>query len=61
MQEVEASGQGLFPAGYRTYEYFVDWAPQGTLAFWFSGMPGPDFDARKAGLDAIAASVRHVE
>jgi hypothetical protein len=61
VQEVEASGQGLFPAGYRTYEYFVDWAPQGTLAFWFSGMPGPDFDVRKAGLDAIAASVRRLD
>lgn len=61
VREVETSGQGLFPAGYRTYEYFVDWAPQGTLAFWFSGMPGPDFDVRNAGLDAIAASIRRLD
>jgi hypothetical protein len=60
VMEYEATGGGLFPAGYRTYEYVADWAPAGTLQLSVGGNPGPDFDARKAGLDAIAASVRYV-
>jgi hypothetical protein len=58
--ETEATGQGLFPAGYHFYRYSVDWAPAGTLQLSVGGDPGADFDARKAGLDAIAASVRYV-
>jgi hypothetical protein len=51
----------LYPAGYRTYQYVVDWSPQGTLVLSIGGNPGPDYDARKAGLDAIAASVRRLD
>jgi hypothetical protein len=61
VREIEATGYGLFTAGYRTYEYVVDWAPQGTLSLGIGGDPGPDFDAVKAGLDAIAASVRRLD
>ena len=62
VQEVEANGAGLFPAGYRTYQYSVDWSPAfGFLTFWIGGEPGPAFDARKAGLDAIAASIRRID
>jgi hypothetical protein len=61
VRELEATGYGLFTAGYRTYVYLVDWAPEGTLVISIGGMPGPDFDARKAGVDAIAASVRRID
>jgi hypothetical protein len=59
--EVEANGAGLFPAGYRSYRYSVDWAPNGVLLLTVGGDPGTAFDARKAGLDAIAASVRSLD
>lgn len=50
----------LIPAGYRSYAYSVDWSPSGTRWFGVGGTPGPEFDARKAGLDAHAASVRYL-
>jgi hypothetical protein len=59
--EVEATGGGLFPAGYRSYRYSADWAPAGSLELNVGGNPGPDYDARKAGLDALAASLRYVD
>ena len=59
--EVEATGSGLFPSGYRTYSYSIDWAPAGTLVLGVTGTPGPEFDARKAGLDAIATSLRYLD
>ena len=49
VREVEATGYGLFPAGYRTYEYVVDWSPSGWLVMSVGGDPGPEFDARKRG------------
>jgi hypothetical protein len=61
VRETERTGYGLGPAGYRTYSYAVDWAPEGTLVFSISGMPGPDFDARKTGLDAIAATITRLD
>jgi hypothetical protein len=61
LEEVEATGDGLFTAGYRTHRYVVDWAPQGTLLLSIGGMPSPEYDARKAGLDTIAASVRGLD
>jgi hypothetical protein len=60
VSEVEATGDGLFPAGYRTYKYVVDWSPSGWLVMSIDGHPGLDLDARKAGLDAIASSARYV-
>jgi hypothetical protein len=48
-------------AGYRTDRYVADWSPAGTLELSVGGQPGPDLDARKAGLDALARSVRYVE
>jgi hypothetical protein len=59
--EVEATGGGLFPAGYRSYRYSVDWAPSGTLVLDVGGSPGSDYDARKAGLDALMESLRHLD
>jgi hypothetical protein len=59
--EMAATGAGLFPADYRTYRYVVDWSPNGALVVSIGGMPSPEFDARKAGLDAIAASVRRLD
>jgi hypothetical protein len=60
VREIEATGGGLFPAGYRTYEYVADWAPSGTLVVSIGSVPAADYDTRKAGLDAIAASVRYL-
>jgi hypothetical protein len=59
--EAEWTGTGLMPAGYRSYHYSVDWSPAGTLVLSVTGSPGPEFDARKAGLDALAASVRYLD
>jgi hypothetical protein len=61
VRELELTRAGIYPAGARAYEYSVDWAPDGVLDIWNGGLPGPDFDARKAGLDAIAATVRRIE
>ena len=61
VRELESTGRALRPAGYRTYEYIVDWAPEGTLVISIGGDPGFEFDAQKAGLDAVAASVRRIE
>jgi hypothetical protein len=61
VRELEVTRAGMYPAGARVYEYSVDWAPDGTLTIWIGGDPGPDFDAKKAGLDAIAASVRRID
>ena len=61
VRELEVTHAGMYPAGARVYEYAVDWAPDGTLTIWSSAPPGPAFDAVKAGLDAIAATVHRTD
>jgi hypothetical protein len=61
VSELESNGEGLFPEGAREYRYVVDWGPYGFLVLSTVGMPGPEFDADKAGLDAIAATLQYTE
>jgi hypothetical protein len=60
VSEGEWTRPSLIPAGYRFCSYSVDWSPAGTLLFGVGGLPGPEFDTRKAGIDALAASVRYL-
>jgi hypothetical protein len=60
MDEVETAGLGLLPAGTRTYSYVIDWGTFGTLRVSTSGMPGPAYDANKAGVDTLATSAEFV-
>jgi hypothetical protein len=57
--ESVSNGASLFPAGTHFYQYSVDWSPTGWLVLAVHGEPGPVFDADKAGLDAIAATLQY--
>lgn len=59
--EIESNGTGLAPAGWRSYAYVVDRAPGGTgtvTVVVAATAPGATYDARTAGADAIAKTLR---
>jgi hypothetical protein len=59
VSEITVPGDGLLPPGTHLYTYVIDWSPSGRLVLSVHGEPGAEFDADKAGLDALAASATY--